>query len=52
MDRPFGAIVVRLLQNEGAIVETIAESFALVRKLRSFFLLGGCGLYNQQQEDG
>ena len=52
MNRPFDILVVRMLRNEGTIAKAIAESVAQSRKLRSFFLVGGCGPRNQHQGDG
>jgi len=41
MDKPFDVVVVRLLQDGGTIVKTIAKSVAQFHKLRGFFLLRG-----------
>jgi len=52
MNRPFDFLIVKLLRNEGTIAKAIAKSVAQLRKLRSFFLVEGCGPRNQHQEDG
>ena len=52
MNRPFYIVAVGLLQSEGTITKAIAKGATQFRKLRSFFLLGGCGPHNQHQGDG
>ena len=52
MDKPFDVVVVGLLRSVGTIAKAIAKSFTQLRKLRSFFLLGGCRPHNQHQGDG